>query len=204
MTRALLGLVLACAAGLLTAGARAEDKADKDKVETLDDTTFVRMAFLGNRKEILLGELGTKHATTTDVKGFARKMVKDHTKALEDLTKAAEGAKIDLPEKKVKVAEAARLEKLTGKEFDAAFMRLMVADHEKSLALHERGSKDLKNDGLRKYAENSVPVVREHLKMARRISDAHNGKSKDKGDSDKDKGDSDKDRPVKDRPFKDR
>jgi len=218
MSRALQGLVLACAVGVLAAGAWAEDKdrttkdkttkdkaakdRDKENQGTLDEGSFVQKAASANLHEIKMGEIGSKRATATEVKEFAQRMVKDHTEALEKLKKAARAAKIDVPSKQSKEHEdaTAHLDKHEGKNFDAAFMRHMVSGHEKALKLHERGAKDVKNADVRKYAEDAVPVIREHLKLARKINATVGGKDKDKGR--KDKGG--KDRTEKDRTEKDR
>jgi len=207
MSRTLQGLAVAFAVGLLAAGVWADDRDDKDRKDkgkkgTLDDKTFVMKASGGNRHEVKMGEIGSKRATATEVKEFAQKMVKDHTKSLDELTRAARSAGIDVSEKTMKEHEdmEARFEKME-KGFDAAFMRQMVTDHEKTLKLYEQAGKDLKNDELRKYAEKTTPVVREHLKMARKLNDAQSG-GKDRG-KDNDKG-GDKDKPAREKPFKDR
>ena len=89
------------------------------------------------------------------------------------MKEAAKQARVDLPQKTSKEQQAAydRLEKLTGRDFDAAFVRHAIASHEKSLALHQRGAKEMKNAHVRKYAEQTVPVIREHLKAARGLSE---------------------------------
>jgi len=204
MSRTLQGLAVACAVGLLAAGVWADDKDRKDKPHALDDATFVKKAASDNMHEVKMGELGAKRATATEVKEFAQKMVKDHSKSLDDLKKAAKAAKFDVPAKMSKEHEdhVAHLDKHDGKDFDAVFVSHMVRDHEKAVTLFEQASKDLKNDELRRYAEKTLPVIREHLKMARKLNEKYGKEKSDR--SDKGGGKGEKDRPVKDRPFKDR
>jgi len=203
MSRTLLGLALVCAAGLLGVTS-ADDKGDKKG--TLDDKTFVEKAAAGNRHEVKMGETASRKATATEVREFAEKMVKDHTRSLEQLTTAAKAAGVEVPDKASKEheEEQARFDKMDGKGFDAAYARQMVMDHEKTLKLYEQASKDLESTDLRKYAEKTVPVIREHLEMARKLHKTHGGDKDKGGDKDAKAKDADKDKPAKERPFKDR
>jgi putative membrane protein len=186
MSQTLQGLVVACVVAALAATTWAEDKdrAAKDKSKenrgTLDAATFVQMAASANLHELEMGKLGSKRATATEVREFAQKMVKDHATAMEKLKKAAKAAKVDLPSKQSKEDEkaCALIEKHEGKDFDAVFMRQMVEGHQRALALHERAVKEVMNADVRKYAEDAVPVIRGHLKSARKVSDMLGGKGK--------------------------
>src|SRR5262249_23327570 len=197
MSRTMQGLVLAFAAGLLAA-AWADDREarDEESKRALDDATFVKKAASGNLHEVKMGELAIKRATTTEVKEFAQKMVEDHGKSLDALKKAARDAKIDVPEKMSKedADHVAHLDKHEGTDFDRAYVRHAIRDHEKTAALFEQATKDVKDSGLRKYAEDTLPVVREHLKTAKKLGEKF---GKDRSDKDSNKGGDDKDRPVR-------
>jgi len=202
MSRTLQALVLICTAGLLAAGAWADDKK-----ATLDDSTFVKKAAIGNAYEVKLGEIAAKEATHTEVREFGQKMVKDHTRALDALKKAARAAKIDVPDEldKHHQQQVDRFARFDGKDFDSAYVRSMIYDHEEDAALFEKATKELKNSDLRKYAESTLPVVREHLKRIRKIGDTLGVKVETrKQNSDKDGVKGDKDKPAKEKPFKDR
>jgi len=179
-----MGVLAACLAAVLVAGAGADDKNLKDSKDkkALDDKTFVMKAASGNMHEVKLGEMASKKGTATEVKEFGRRMVKDHTKSLGDLRKAAKAAGIDVPDKMSKHHQdhVARFEKMDAKGFDAAYVRHMIHDHEEDVALFEQASKDVKNSDLRKYADQTLPVIRDHLNTIKKVGDTLGVKGGDK------------------------
>jgi len=166
----LRGLVVVALLGLLSGSGLADEK-DKE-TKKFDDATFVQKAASGNRREIHLGKLAAERASNAEVKSFAERMVKDHQKAQKDLEHAVKSASLTMPhrEKGEHDKEHSKFEKLKGADFDSAYMTCMVEDHEKAAALYEKATKEVKNAELRKYAASTLPVVREHLKMAKEIS----------------------------------
>ena len=55
---------------------------------------------------------------------------------------------------------------LSGVDFDRAFVSHMVAGHEKAIRMFEAASASLQDADLKEYADNTLPVLREHLRMA--------------------------------------
>ena len=58
---------------------------------------------------------------------------------------------------------------LSGADFDRAFAKHMVAGHEKAIRKFEAASASLQDADLKEYAENTLPVLREHLRMAQSL-----------------------------------
>jgi putative membrane protein len=99
-------------------------------------------------------------------------MVDDHSKANDQLKQVAQEEHINLPtELNAKdKAEKARLEKLSGAQFDRIYMRHMVDDHRNDVAEFARASKISKDPAVKSFAEQTLPTLREHLKEAERIA----------------------------------
>ena len=55
---------------------------------------------------------------------------------------------------------------LSGVDFDRAFAKHMVAGHEKAIHEFEAASASLSDADLKEYADNTLPVLRDHLRMA--------------------------------------
>ena len=101
----------------------------------------------------------------------------DHQKAnqtLLDIARQQESkeaaANRDLP--KLEPADEKKLhslEGLKGRKFDQTYMRDMIRDHTKAVALFRREAKDGKDERLRQAAGSILPTLEEHLKMARQI-----------------------------------
>jgi putative membrane protein len=165
MSRILKCALVACCL-MVTSWAAAEDRKEGD--EEFTDERFVAKALAGNTAEIKLGELAQEQAADPEVKRFAKHLVADHTKAKKKLQALAgdtrSGAAGGL-DKKAK-EKAQRLSKLEGRQFDREYLECMLESHKKSIALHEKAAKHARNEELRGFAAETLPVIRKHLKMA--------------------------------------
>src|ERR1700685_272323 len=106
LSAALLGLTALCLAG----AARAEDPA-YDKV-------FADRAFAAGLAEIAQAKMALDQSGNAKVRKFARRMIKDHSQANDELAQVAKAEGLGLPTLPTDAerAEAARLAKLTGGE----------------------------------------------------------------------------------------
>src|SRR5579864_899232 len=139
---------------------------------TVSDKTFVKKAAEGGLAEVELGQLATQKAASEDVKKFGQRMVDDHTKANDQLKQVAAEQHIDLPtEPDAKDrATKARLEKLSGEQFDRAYMSDMVKDHRKDVSEFAHEAKMGKDPAVKSFAESTLPTLRDHLKSAEKIA----------------------------------
>lgn len=132
------------------------------------DQAFIKEAAEGGLAEVELGKLATQNASSSNVKQFGQRMVDDHTKANDQLKSIAQQENVQVPtELKGKdKREYDRLSKLTGPQFDRAYMRLMVQDHRKDVNEFRRESTGAKNDQVKQFAESTLPTLQDHLKQA--------------------------------------
>ena len=139
------------------------------------DTDFARHAASGGLAEVSMGNLAESHAQSADVKSFGQRMVQDHSKANDQLMAAAAQANIKLPANPMPMDQAAvdRLSKLQGTAFDRAYSQQMVKDHKKTIALFQHEAADGANSNLKTFASNTLPTLKEHLKMAETLPAAH-------------------------------
>ena len=106
------------------------------------------------------------------VKDFAAQMVTDHTQANNELKPIAESHKITVPTKLKGESEAAyeHLEKLSGSKFDAAYVKVMVSDHDKTVSAFEDASSKVKNPDLKAFVDKTLPVLRQHKEHIHEIA----------------------------------
>lgn len=64
------------------------------------------------------------------------------------------------------------LTKLTGKDFDKAYVDAMVDGHKKTLDLMKDEAKDGKDAELKGFAAKTAPVVQTHLEAINKIHDS--------------------------------
>jgi putative membrane protein len=138
------------------------------------DSKFATDAANGGLAEVALGKLAQQKATDAQVKSFADMMVKDHSKANEELAAIAKAKNITLPaapdaDHQKKLDDLA---KLSGKDFDKAYVDAMVDGHKKTLDLMQMAAKDCKDSELKAFAAKIVPTVQMHLDAINKIHDS--------------------------------
>ena len=136
------------------------------------DKMLVRMFANGNDGEIELAKLAMTNSDSQDIKDFAQKMIDDHGKANEDLKSMAaahdQGVK---PQQEVsEKAMYAKMKDLKGSNFDSAYIKHAVADHETDVKDYQKGKKTAKNPELVAYIDKTLPIIEGHLKMAKELA----------------------------------
>lgn len=136
------------------------------------DQKFAEKAAQGGKAEVELGQLAVQKASDDKVKQFGQKMVDDHAKANQQLQQVAEQEHVTLPSTMDPEAqqEQQRLSKLSGEEFDKAYMRYQVKDHQKDVAEFQKEATAGKDSGIKNFAQSALPTLKEHLKLAEQLT----------------------------------
>jgi putative membrane protein len=136
----------------------------KAQALSAEEQQFVKKAAAGGLAEVKLSELADSRASDPKVKDFAKQMVTDHTQANNELKPIAESHKIPVPTRLQGEQEVAykHLEKLSGAKFDAAYIQIMVSDHDKTVSAFEEASSKLKDPTLKAFVDKTLPVLRQH------------------------------------------
>jgi len=139
-----------------------------DDGKGLTDNEFVMKVAASGKAEVAIGKIGQEKGKNADVKRFADRVVKDHTKANEELMAAAKDAGISVSEKPADQDEHVKqFRDASEKNFDKEFADHMVQSHTKGVELFTKASKELKNEKLRSFAEKTLPTLKEHLQIAK-------------------------------------
>jgi putative membrane protein len=99
-------------------------------------------------------------------------MVDDHGKANDQLKQLASSKQVELPSEPSAKHKAtkARLEKLSGDQFDRAYVNEMLKDHKKDVAEFQRESKSGKDSEIKSFASQTLPTLEDHLKQVQGMS----------------------------------
>jgi putative membrane protein len=129
---------------------------------------FLKEAAQGGMAEVALGKIAVQKAASEEVKQFGQRMVDDHGKANEELQQlaASKGVKLSEDMGAEKEALRERLSKLSGAEFDRAYMEEMVKDHQKDVAEFSQQAKHGEDPEIKNWAANTLPTLEEHLQQA--------------------------------------
>lgn len=139
-----------------------------------DEKKFVEKAAFGGLAEVQLGQQMSTMAKNNDVKSFAQRMVTDHGKANDELKQLATTKGISLPADTDKEHKDAAQKVTSSKNPDKAYMEEMVKDHDKDVKEFEEASSKAKDPDLKGWIDKTLPVLKDHQKMAHDI----NGKLK--------------------------
>jgi putative membrane protein len=136
------------------------------------DAEFIKKAAVGGMAEVKLGQLAQEKGSSQEVKDFGAKMVADHGKANDELKGIASAKGLEVPADLDAKNQAVydRLSKLSGSEFDKAYVKDMVRDHKEDVSEFEHASKSLQDPELKGFAEKTLSVIKAHLEHAEQIS----------------------------------
>jgi putative membrane protein len=148
-----------------------QENSEKPAHAAVSDTQFAKKAAQGGMAEVRLGQLAKEKGTSDAVKKFGQRMVEDHSKAGDELKKAAAQEDINLPDD-ISAKDKATfdaLSKLSGAAFDRAYARDMVKDHEEDIADFNKETSGGQKAAIRDFALQTLPTLQDHLKHAKEM-----------------------------------
>jgi len=185
-----IGLIAGVACLVQACGGNKDSKASADSANTAkadtakkdssasavdkDDAKFAVAAANGGMAEVELGTLAQEKAVNAKVKDFGSMMVKDHSKANDEMKALAKSKGITLPdsidskEQKVKSDLSAK----SGADFDKAYVSNMIDDHKEDIKEFEDAAKNVKDPDLKAFAVKTLPTLKMHLDAIQKIHDS--------------------------------
>lgn len=151
--------MLGCTAIMIPSKAQAADDNDKK---------FLAMAAQSDVNEIKISELAEQKASNPAVKAFAKKMVMEHKQMTASMKPFAMAwgltppMDVDSDHKDV----WNKLNGLSGRDFDKAYMDAMVKDHAKALSAFTDEAKDTKDVKFKAAVIKGKTAVAAHKNMA--------------------------------------
>jgi len=161
-------LLMATAAAFLPA--TGGQGAKRDTVPSAQ--SFLKKAAEGQQAEIAMGRLASERAGDEKVKQFGALMMEDHRKAGKEIQLLALKEGVVLPTELTGKHQDKREEfaQLAGDAFDRAYIRYMLRDHRKDVKEFERQAKAIKDPQVQRWAEGTLPLLKQHLQTAQRIA----------------------------------
>ena len=152
------------------------------------DQEILQVLAVVDQTELRDGQLAEKKASNAQVKSYARELVNDHTKALEQDREVAKSAKVDLSGVMMGKADTAgptgaagvtaelinmhtqtieQVRKLEGAAFDSAFVNAQVKGHQEVLALLQ--SAQAQNPAVQQHVAAATKAVQSHLEKGQQL-----------------------------------
>ncbi|MGC8494188.1 MAG: DUF4142 domain-containing protein [Syntrophobacteraceae bacterium] len=142
--------------------------ANQPKPLSPNDQAFVEAAAQDGMLEIALAKQAQTKSSSPEIKNLAAKIIADHTKADHQLQQIAQKEGFKLPDtlNEAGQKELQKFSTLTGTEFDKAYLKFAMNDHQKAINTFENEVKQGTNQSLKTFASNTLPTLKEHLAMA--------------------------------------
>jgi len=135
---------------------------------------FVKKVAISDMMEIQSSQLALSRQPDADTKPFAERMVKDHEETSRELKSLVNSGKVKGPLPTSLDADHQKkfdeLKSKSGKEFDRAYDQMQLQAHEEAVALFEQYSQAGDNPDLKTWAAKTLPHLKEHLAMAKKLS----------------------------------
>ena len=136
------------------------------------DQQFAVDAADAGMTEVQAGQMAQQKGMAKDVKAYGAMMVKDHTGAADKLKAIAASKNITLPSaiSSDMQKNLDDLQKKEGKDFDKAYIDMMVSDHKKVISKFEDESKNGSDADIRGFADSTLHTLRHHLDEAEKYN----------------------------------
>jgi putative membrane protein len=136
-----------------------------------DDKAFARDALLSGLAEVELAKLAAQKGASEAVKRFAKQLADDFGRNDDELRRIADENEFSLPEvldAKHK-AELARLGKLSGPDFDRAFIRTVLKENKQEFPSFQNEGWNGMYRNARNFAWRSLPAMKKDIKAAKAL-----------------------------------
>lgn len=139
-----------------------------------DDASWIKQVAQGNHLEIKVAEFASKKSDHAEVKQYAERLVQDHKKASEKLEQIAmkQGVMLQKELDSHHKQMCDKFESYTGDQLNREFAKHAVKSHVKEIAHFQRASQEAKDEDLKTFARETLPVLRQHLEEARDLAKA--------------------------------
>jgi putative membrane protein len=142
------------------------------KSVSMSDKRFLKNAAEAGNFEVEGSKLALKKSKDAEIQKFAKMMTEDHTQAatkVKDLA-AKRGVELSKEPSLLQQAKLKYLETRDGVKFDKSYANhIGVSAHEQAVKMFEDASEDADDAEIKKFAADTLPVLKKHLEEAKRI-----------------------------------
>lgn len=162
-------IVALVAMGVAFAGGAGGASAASRKVSGLDEE-WLSTGLQGDLFEVKGGKIAMKNSSDAEVKALGKKLVSDHTESFEDGSKLAKRLGIEVPKAPTypEIWELDQVGSMKGSAFDKAYTSLEVLDHMQDIKDAKTEIEDGTNKAVIAEAKEELPMLREHLALAKK------------------------------------
>ncbi len=135
------------------------------------DLPFIREAASASLMEVSLGRIAQSRGSHSAVKDFGQRMVSDHSSLQQQLTTLAStnGVAFSPALGEQQQQEINRLQRLSGPEFDRAYVGLMVQSHRNAVTTFQNERSVAHSAEVRGFIDRNLVTLQNHLTLAQQV-----------------------------------
>jgi len=140
------------------------------------DQAFVVTVLQRDATEVQLGQLAQQKSQSDDVKQLAQKILETRTKLDLQFKALAKVLAVSEPKGPTKkdMQLLARLEGLSGTQFDEEYVRVLVKNHRQDVKDFQVVAQSAENPSLQQALQMNTPILLQDLTVIERFAQAHN------------------------------
>jgi len=136
------------------------------------DSAFISEVDAGNVAELRLARMAESRAADPMVKSFAQRMATDHSSMRNEwaAVSSRNGLRFSANINPQHQEQITRLERLLGREFDRAYMAVMVQNHQANVTSFQTRGRAAQSTDVRQLVERRLPSLQQHLSLAQQTA----------------------------------
>jgi putative membrane protein len=140
------------------------------------EQSFVEDTLKSDDAQVAMSQLAQQKSTSDDIKVFGQKMVQVHTQLDSQFKPVAKQLDVSEPKgpAKKEKQEIAKLETLSGPQFDSEYILAMAREQQHSLKEFQNEAKMNQNSSAQQVAKMDEPVLTQHFQILEKLAQDHN------------------------------
>jgi putative membrane protein len=136
--------------------------------KSAEDVEFLVEAMRTGLAEAKLGELAAERGSDPRVRELGMRAQRDHSQQVAEIARLLEPLNVTIPEEPSAEAQLrhAALARLSGEEFDAAFLETIIESHTEAIEQYGAQTHANPDQTLEDFANKNLTMLREHLAAA--------------------------------------
>ena len=132
------------------------------------DKTFLTDTVQDSIGEVSVCKMAEQKTSNATIKSFCARAIADHTKMASDANHLAQQLGLSIPQAPTAESKETKnkLSALSGTQFDAAFLRDQVKDHQQDIAKDRDALSSIEDPPVKALDQEGLPTLRTHLKLA--------------------------------------
>ncbi len=144
-------------------------------VPSFVDQSFLRKTLEDDVAQVQMGQLAAQKSPSDDVKQYGQKVAQVHEQLTDQLKPVAQKLGVSEPREPSKKdkQEIAKMQTLSGADFDAEFIKAMLKDQQSDVKDFKDEAQSAQTPAVQQLAKMDARVLSQHLQLLEKLAQAH-------------------------------